>query len=55
MGIGEIRKTITDTADKLTATGKDTRAALTAVAVLGVVALAVGLIALGVAMKARTA
>lgn len=55
MGLGDIRKTISDTADKLTATARDTRAALTAVAVLAVVALAVALIGLGVGLRARTA
>jgi hypothetical protein len=55
MGLREIRQTITDTADKLTATAADTKAAVIAVAVLAVVALAAALIALGTGLKARTA
>lgn len=55
MGLREIRQTIDGAAAKLAATAEDTKTAVVAVAVLGVVALVVGLIALGTAMKARTA
>ena len=55
IGIREIRGTIDQTAEKLLGTAENTRTAMTALALVSVVALAVGLIALGVSMKARSA
>jgi len=55
IGIKEIRETVAATADRLASTAEDTRTALVAVAVLGVVALAVALLAVGIGMRARHA
>jgi len=50
-GLKEARETVTDAASKLAATAADTRTAVTVAAVLGAVALLVGVIALVVAVR----
>lgn len=55
MGIRELRDTITQTADKMTATAADTKHAIIGLAVIAGIALAVALLALGIGMKARAA
>lgn len=47
----DIRETVDDATAKLAATAADTRAAMVALAVLGLSALAVSLVALAVAMR----
>jgi hypothetical protein len=51
----DVRDTVHDAAGKLARTAADTRAAMVALAVLGVAALAVALAALAVGLKARMA
>lgn len=50
MNLRRIRQTVDDAAVKLETTASDTKTAMVAVAVLGLAALAVGLVALAVAL-----
>lgn len=52
-GLKEARETVTDAASKLAATAADTKAAVLVSAILGAVALIVGVIALVVASRGR--
>ena len=55
LGLKEARETISQTAEKLTATAADTRTAVLGAVALGGLALAVALIALAIATRARQA
>lgn len=50
-GLKQARETVTDAAEKLAATAADTKAAVLGAALLGAVALLVGVIALVVAVR----
>lgn len=50
-GLKQARETVTDAAEKLAATAADTKAAVLGAAVLGAVALLVGVIALVLAVR----
>jgi hypothetical protein len=52
-GLKQARETVADAASKLSATAADTKAAVLGAAVLGAVALLVGVIALVIAAKGR--
>lgn len=54
-GLKQARETVTDAAEKLAATAADTKAAVLGAAVLGAVALLVGLIALVLTVQTRKA